>query len=164
MITIGADPELFLKQADRYLSAYGLIPGDKVNPHAVEFGAVQVDGMAVEFNIHPADSREVFVHNIKAVMAQLREMLPDYDVVPDSVATFDDDYLKQQPDAALDLGCDPDYNGWTMQENKKPDYRLSFRTGAGHVHVGIGHFKFDDKHLHMCSSLVKQLDFYLGRL
>ena len=51
---VGADPEIFLGDADGGLvSAYGLIKGDKEHPFPVTNGAVQVDGMAAEFNIDP---------------------------------------------------------------------------------------------------------------
>ncbi len=49
--TIGADPEIFLRRRGKAFSAHGVIPGTKKEPHNVEKGAVQVDGMAVEFNV-----------------------------------------------------------------------------------------------------------------
>jgi hypothetical protein len=52
---IGADPEFFLrdKATGKFVSAHGLIPGTKRQPMKVDKGAVQVDGMALEFNIDP---------------------------------------------------------------------------------------------------------------
>lgn len=162
-LLVGADPEVFVQQAGKYLSAYGMIPGNKENPYAVDNGAVQVDGMALEFNILPADSSETFLFNITSVMQQLREMVPGFDVVADPVATFTEEYLKEQPPEALELGCDPDYNGWTLQENKKPDFRLPMRTGAGHVHIGFSEgLPVNEEHLKLCGRMAKQLDFYLG--
>ena len=54
MITVGADPELFVKKGRSFQSAYGMIPGTKQKPKKVIKGAVQVDGMALEFNIDRA--------------------------------------------------------------------------------------------------------------
>jgi len=119
-LLLGADPEVFVQQAGKYLSAHGLIPGDKQNPYPVNNGAVQVDGMALEFNISPADTPETFLFNVQSVMQQLREMVPDYEVVTDPVATFTQEYLDEQPPEALELGCDPDYNGWSLEENTGP--------------------------------------------
>lgn len=51
---VGADPELFVSKAGVILSAFGLVGGTKKVPQKVERGAVQVDGMALEFNIDPA--------------------------------------------------------------------------------------------------------------
>ena len=50
-ILVGCDPEIFVKQAGVFKSAHGLVVGDKKDPQKVNKGAVQVDGMALEFNI-----------------------------------------------------------------------------------------------------------------
>ena len=76
MITIGADPELFLSIGGELVSSYGIVPGSKYNPYAVPFGAVQVAGMALEFNIDPADHKDDFVHNIVKVLSTFRYMRP----------------------------------------------------------------------------------------
>ena len=68
-ILIGADPELWIidRKTGKPISAEGLFEGTKAAPYQVENGAVQVDGMAAEFNINPAkDSRE-FVYNTLTV-------------------------------------------------------------------------------------------------
>lgn len=161
-ILIGADPELFVQRNGQYMSAYGLVPGTKEYPHPVQNGAVQVDGMALEFNIDPADSEDGFIFNITSVMAQLRELVPDYEVVPDPVATFTEDYLRGQPAAALELGCDPDYNAWTGRVNDKPVATKPMRTAAGHVHIGWTKYAEGAEHESNCQKLTRQLDFYLG--
>ena len=51
--TIGADPELFLHKNGKAVTAHGVVQGTKEHPYPVEYGAYQVDGMAVEFNIDP---------------------------------------------------------------------------------------------------------------
>lgn len=162
-ILIGADPELFGKRDGQYVSAYNLIPGDKEQPHPVDNGAVQVDGMAFEFNINPADTEDGFIFNLQSVMAQLRAMVPEYEVVADPVAKFTEEYLQTQDPKALELGCDPDFNAWTGEMNKKPDMKRPMRTAAGHVHIGFVDTVHDeDRHFDICSMIVQQLDFYLG--
>lgn len=69
--TLGADPEIFVGRQGQFFSAHDLIPGNKRRPHPVDKGAVQVDGMALEFNIDPASSYEEFQGNLDHVMAQL---------------------------------------------------------------------------------------------
>ena len=162
-ILIGADPELFVRQAGQYISAFDMIPGTKDAPHRVPYGAVQVDGMALEFNIDPADTEDGFIFNLTAVMQQLRELVPDYEVVADPVARFTREYLSTQPDAALHLGCDPDFNAWTADVNPKPDADLPIRTAAGHVHIGwTEDAEMNAEHFDLCCKITKQLDFYLG--
>lgn len=163
-VLVGADPELFVKKDGVYVSGHGLIPGDKVHPHKVEAGAVQVDGMALEFNIDPADSEDRFITNLDTVVGILKSMVPDYEVVADPVAHFTKEYMATQPEKALELGCDPDYNGWTREENVKPDVDLPFRTGAGHVHIGVteGAATDDADYFGVCADAVKEMDVFLG--
>lgn len=80
-ILVGCDPEVFVKQEGVFKSAHNLIKGDKKNPQKIKHGAVQVDGMALEFNIDPAASEQEFVFNVNQVFAALKAMVPDYEVV-----------------------------------------------------------------------------------
>lgn len=166
-IKLGADPEFFLRdtQTGKLVSAHGMIPGTKANPHKVKCGAVQVDGMAIEFNIDPASSGEEFAHNITTVLAELREMIDDrYAFVFESVAEFGDELIQQQPDEAKELGCEPDYNVWTNAENPQPDAKANFRTAAGHIHIGWGEgFDTNDAdHIEACTMFARQLDYEVG--
>ena len=161
---IGTDPELFVTKGGILQSAYGLIKGDKANPFPVNRGAVQVDGMALEFNTDPTDSEDGFVNSIATVMGELKAMLPEYEFFLEPTAEFGADYIKAQPDEAKEMGCDPDYNAYTGEVNEKPDGDNTFRTAAGHIHIGWTKdedvncsFHFDE-----CCEVAKQLDAYLG--
>lgn len=163
-LLLGADPELFVEQDGVIKSAHGLVQGDKENPFPVIDGAVQVDGMALEFNINPAADENEFYHNITSVVKQLSAMVPTYRVLAVPVAHFTEEYIKAQPVMATELGCTPDFNAWTGTENPRPNGTVNFRTGAGHVHIGwtTGQDVYDQQHLEMCHMAVKQLDVYLG--
>jgi hypothetical protein len=163
-ITVGADPEFFVKQDGKFRSAHGLIPGTKETPHIVKGGAVQVDGMALEFNIDPVDNADDFVKNINLVMGQMKEMTPGYEFALVPSCRFNGNHFAAQPEEARELGCTPDYNAYTLQENPKPDNKTTMRTASGHIH--IGGFPTEDplsqEHMVRCATLVKQLDAYLG--
>lgn len=168
-ITLGCDPEIFVATKEgNPRSAHGLIPGTKDKPHPVNFGAVQVDGMALEFNIDAVKTEDDWVRNINEVMAQMKAMIPDdleFKIVPS--VRFNGAHFRAQPDEAKELGCTPDYNAYTMSENPKPDNKTTMRTAAGHVHIGFlpnGELTDPNTEEHMlrCSVLVKQLDFVLG--
>ena len=163
-ILVGCDPELFVRKNGKFISAHGLVKGDKKNPFSVEKGAVQVDGMALEFNIVPASSSHEFYTNISCVMDILQGMVPDCEMVCDPVAHFDMEVLNAQPAEALELGCDPDFNGWTLGENIKPNANVPFRTASGHVHVGWteGENSRDSNHFSVSAAVARQLDFFLG--
>ncbi len=140
-IKIGCDPEVFLQLGNKVVSAHGLLPGTKEEPHKVDRGAVQVDGMAFEFNIDPAETAEQFNKNITVVMSQMTEMVKKIDkdmkllIAP--VAYFDKQYFDELPAQAKLLGCDPDYSYTGVQQVPEEDLSQSpFRTASGHIHIG----------------------------
>lgn len=162
---VGADPEFFVKKFGKLVSAYGLVPGSKDNPHRVPKGAVQVDGMALEFNIDPADTHAQFEDHMSSVLSSITKMVPGYEIFVEPVADFGLEYIEAQPDAAKELGCSPDYNAYTKQANPRPDAATPFRTASGHVHIGWtdGRVDINDEgHLEACRALTKSLDVWLG--
>lgn len=167
-ILVGADPELFMRSPNtgEFVSAHDRIPGTKYAPFKVPYGAVQVDGTALEFNIEPCGSADDFVHHINSVRATLESMVPGYNVVAEPVATYDEQYfLWEVPSSAQALGCDPDFNGWTEEQNPRPDPAgQPIRTASGHVHIGWtdGLDVNDKDHFLHCCRIARQMDYFLG--
>lgn len=164
-LKVGADPEVFVTQRSKLISAYGLVPGTKERPYPVQDGAIQVDGMALEFNINPANDVEEFVKNMNSVMAQLVSRLPaDMQLSPLATAHFGADYIASQPLDARELGCTPDFSAYTGAANKKPNVNAPFRTAAGHVHIGWTEYAQTDNpdYMGLCCDFTKVLDLYLG--
>lgn len=164
-ILVGCDPEIFMFKDGNPISAYGAVKGTKYNPFKVKDGAVQVDGMALEFNIDPASTEKEFIHNVESVLETLKSMVPGFDLVPTPVAEFGFDYIKQQPEEAVILGCDPDFDAWKGGAiNPRPNGDNPFRTGAGHVHIGWTKDANiqDEGHINTGITLTKQLDAYLA--
>lgn len=163
---IGADPEVFVRKNGKPLSAYGMIEGTKDSPKKTSNGAVQVDGMALEFNIDPTPYRDfnAFNFNIVKTVRDLKELAGGVTLVPEPVQEFGKEFMDAQPDAAKELGCDPDFNAYTGEENPRPDGDRPFRTGAGHVHVGWGEgIPVDNpEHFEICQGFVKMLDATVG--
>ncbi len=162
---LGADPELFIKckATGKLVSAHGMLPGDKKNPFKVPHGAVQVDGMAAEFNIDPAKTYAEFSRNIKSVMASLQEIIGDeYELVACPTAHFGQELIDAQPPEARELGCDPDYDAYDGNQNPTPEVNTPFRTGAGHVHIGwtMGVDISLQQHKDICEHLIRNLDLY----
>lgn len=164
----GCDPELFvLNEEGIPVSAAGLIPGTKANPFKVEKGAVQVDGMAAEFNIDPVTTFIEFHESITAVMKQLKAFLPKgYTFSQAPAVTFSEEIFDNAPVVAKELGCTPDFNAWTGMLNPPPNFPSNprLRTASGHLHIGwVDEASMDDlQHILNCRDLVKQLDWYLG--
>lgn len=142
-IKIGCDPESFIIDGKgEFVPAYGIIPGDKENPYPVDGGAIQVDGLAVEFNIHPAESADEFVNNIRRVLFQIDEIIhsvdKDFSIRHTPIAKFRETVWSITPEQCKELGCLPDYNV-KGDINENPTMKLEnnpIRTAAGHIHIG----------------------------
>lgn len=168
-IMLGADPELFLQNPNDggFISAHKYVKGSKRHPFPVTHGAVQLDGTAAEFNIDPVTNVNDWVRNIGAVMGSLKEMTigSGYVLAAEPVADFEPSYFDAHvPSSAKKLGCDPDFDAWELCPNETPDGTRTFRTGAGHVHIGWGS-KFDvysPTHFEECARVARQLDYHLG--
>lgn len=136
MITIGADPEFFVSKHGKFVSAHNLIPGTKKAPHSVEKGAVQVDGVALEFNINPATNYEQFQDHLNSVSQTLASMVPGYDFLMDSAIILDAEDLATIPPEALEIGCNPDVNAYSEELNEAPASDSPIRAAGGHIHIG----------------------------
>lgn len=162
-IMLGCDPELFLIDITGKLRAScGKIGGSKQHPMPLEeLGngyAVQEDNVAIEFNIPPAKSAKDFIDSVKKTMLYLEDgvkKMHGFTIVNMSAASFPEDELEHP--AALEFGCDPDYNAWTLRRNPRPnadDHTL--RSCGGHVHVGFERGALKD------TQLIRAMDLFLG--
>lgn len=167
-VTIGCDPELFvLDDKGSLVSGHDLVRGTKKRPQKVVDGAVQVDGVALEINITPTDSPTQFVRNLRTVQTQLMGMLPTgFNLLAQPTALFTPEYFATIPEHALELGCEPDYCAYTGLTNPRPDDQGEpFRTGAGHIHIGINPMPvktFSRDHFQLCCDLSMMMDVYVG--
>lgn len=166
-LKVGADPELFvLNDEDKLVSAHGMVRGTKDSPFPVECGAIQVDGMALEFNINPAYTKEEFIKNTQVVMGELMRSIPKgHKVLAVPTADFGKAYIASQPEAAKELGCSPDFNAYNGgAANPKPNAELPFRTASGHVHVGWtdNMESSDSEHAYYCQQVTQVMDLLLG--
>lgn len=152
--TIGADPEFFLKNKHRHISAVGMIGGNKDYPLALpkEGFAILEDNVSVEFNIAPCHNHTEFIDAIQYVMKELQQRLPNFEFSTASSVVFDADQLNDPQ--ALEFGCEPDLNAWTKQQNPRPTAsNAQLRSAGGHVHVGTNEDPFE---------VIKAMDVYLG--
>ena len=167
-LKIGADPELFVTDdKGTIICAHGLVPGSKEEPYKVPKGFVQVDGTALELGIDPVALRKggqkAFSSSILQVKADIIAR-SGKSMSLASFTVFEEEVFRDMPEEAKEMGCDPDHNAWTEQENPGPDPETRARAVGGHVHIGWGNgFDLKDPaHLDMCRELIKQLDASLG--
>ena len=159
--TIGADPEVFVKNAvDAYVSIIGKIGGTKDRPKPLPLGdgyMVQEDNVALEYNIPPATNEEDFNKNIYSIMSFLEDHVRSMGLKfgRDSAVLFNPEELKDP--AALVFGCDPDFNAWKNGDvNPRPKAKdKTLRTCGGHVHIGYEFQSHEDM-----IQLIKHMDLF----
>lgn len=161
-ILLGCDPEMFLCNIQGELkSSIGLVGGSKVDPLPLPLGpgfAVQEDNVAVEFNIPPASDAKEFINSINQTIRFLGDVVRDnygLRISPLSAASFPHDQLMDP--AALEFGCDPDYNAYTGRRNPRPKADdAALRSCGGHIHVGYDKKAIDHKRI------IRMMDLHLG--
>lgn len=146
--TIGADPEgFFVDPTGKFISSIGRLGGSKHHPLKIrEDGcAVQEDNVAFEFNIPACETVDQFVetltYNLQYLTNKAKEMGLELAIVPS--ARFTDDQLSHP--AAVEFGCDPDFNAWLGGDvNPKPYCADAYlRSAGGHVHIATKLSKTD---------------------
>jgi hypothetical protein len=163
-LKLGCDPELFISKGGQVVSAHNLLPGTKKAPYAVHRGAIQVDGTAAEFNIDPAENKEDWLVSIQELLQQLEAQIPDFELRIMSSVEYSPEYLASLPEVATTLGCDPDFNAYTLAANEKPNEKSCLRTAGGHIHLGwCESMDINDPGFNRaCAAMARQMDFYLG--
>jgi len=161
--TVGHDAEVFLYDNEgKATPGIGIIDGNKRNPRSVPGGALQEDNVMAELNINPAKTADEFVTNTLSVMDELSGLLSPHNLKFRALAfqRFEPKFLKSNQ--AKEFGCEPDYNIYTLKENKVDvDWLISehARTAGGHIHLGLSDADF---HPSARMSLVKACDVFIG--
>lgn len=164
-VKVGCDPEIFVAKDNKIISCHDLLPGTKEHPHPVDYGAIQVDGVAAEVNIKPASNSSHFAYYLLNVMNELKSRLPNHTLKIQPAFEFPLEYLRSLPDDVKRLGCNPDFNAWTGEKNDPPNGNATrLRTAAGHLHIGWteGQDINDPFHFKNCCRVTQQLDYYIG--
>lgn len=137
---LGADPEVFTidSKTGKFLSIIGKIGANKHNPlqiaHMPQGFTLQEDNVALEFGIPPATNAKEFSDHIEKVLQEGLSILPGRMFSTLSCVVFPKDQMND-PEAHV-FGCEPDYNAWTEEVNKKPVPPHPFmRSAGGHVHI-----------------------------
>jgi len=152
MITLGTDPELFLRdtRTGGVYSAVGLIGGTKDKPIPMEGMAegfaIQEDNVMVEFNIPHASSGQRFARRVREGLLHINHVvrttgLPlDLDIGA-CARLFTHEQLNNRQ--AQMFGCSPDFNAHQQGQPCSPikpealvEEAGAWRFSGGHVHLG----------------------------
>jgi hypothetical protein len=137
-ITIGADPELFLKDKDgKIVPAFLLVKGTKEEPEPIsEKGhSIQYDNVMIEYQIPPCKTEDEFVENNKFVLKYIEETICNPKGLKISITAsehIENEYLEHP--IANEFGCSPDFNAHTGDENKVVKGVPTLRSAGAHLH------------------------------
>lgn len=159
-ISVGCDPEFFLKDKKGFIGAFEFLKGTKWKPENIDDqgSAVLHDNVMVEFNTAPAMDKDQFVTNVNKVLDHLKAHLPsdlEFSFLPS--AHFSPDRLTAPE--ALVFGCEPDFNAWFDGAMNPPAHFVNptLRTSGGHIHVG-----YDNPTKSSRLKLIQGMDIFLG--
>jgi len=139
--SVGSDPEFFIFNKGLPVSSVGMIPGSKAKPFKItDHEAVQVDNVALEFNVKPSKSAEEFIESLERCYHWASKHLASIDkglyLSPTASVIFPPEELKTR--AAKRFGCEPDFNAWEMGGvNAMPRSVDGLRSCGGHIHLGL---------------------------
>lgn len=157
-ITLGSDPEIFIRNEKEIVSAEGLTGGSKWAPIPISESGhmIQEDGIALEYNIPPSDTVAEFIENHEFVQEYLKQMIlaHGYTFATERSAEINPIYL--QTEQATTFGCEPDYNVYLKGENIAPNSNTNLRCCGGHIHIG-----YPDNNQEQTEKIVLMFDIFL---
>lgn len=158
--TIGADPEVtVLDDANYPVCAFNLLKGTKAQPESLgETGFYCLwDNVNAEFLVPPSSSFKAFSKSITTGLDLLKKRLDRVGngLVFSNAASSKFTTNQLASKFAMEFGCDPDYNAWTLEMNEPPANPKNIRSAGGHVHIGY-------KNIDDMIRLVRSLDIFLG--
>lgn len=158
-ITIGADPEFFIRRVDTGAPhpICGLLGGTKGKPLPIGPYGAQEDNVMAEYNIPPVTSSYAFAEYIhggrQAIVAELDRKFPGEYTADDACARLFPHQLLRSEQAQV-FGCSPDFDSYAAGSPHQPVDRDGLRNAdgewrfcGGHVHLGFKHMiadKFPD--------------------
>jgi hypothetical protein len=148
-MTVGCDPEVFLRESGKIISSIGKIGGSKSSPKQITKNTwVQEDNVTVEFNISPVKYTspgclyKAASAGLKDVKDYLKDLNKNFDVEISPEGYFGEE-LYHSPEAWV-FGCDPDLNAYEFGgPNKIPNMQDTVRFAGGHIHIGYDESKVD---------------------
>ena len=136
-VTIGCDPELFIADGGKIISANGLTVGTKEHPEQCKYGAVQLDNVLLEFNTDPVRTEDDFVAVVNKMLGFCRNRAGKRSVALKASHRYSTDELNKFGPAVFEFGCDAEYDAKDMSKIEAPDANSTLRTASGHVHIGF---------------------------
>lgn len=140
--TLGADPEWFLTDGTKPVSAIGKFGGTKKKPLKIkglmDGYALQEDNVTIEYNIPPAKSHDEWLAAHRNIQEIIKERAAELNLRPLIVGSVEMPKEELEHPMAWVFGCEPDFNVWELKMNPPPSSKnMALRSAGGHIHVGF---------------------------
>lgn len=158
-ITLGADPETFIKNEEEIVSAEGLTEGGtKHSPKPIsELGhAIQEDGIMFEYNIPPCSTKKEWIDNHTFCLVFLSELAKNNGYELSNAVSGEINPIYLQTPQASTFGCEPDFNIYLKDVNPTPNNDTNLRCAGGHVAIG-----YDDPDFEISEKIVYAFDMFV---
>lgn len=158
-VSLGSDPEFFLKDGDKFVTAIGKLGGTKRRPKLLCKDPkiyIQEDNVMGEFNTPPVSTKNDFRNVVNTAKSIIAKHCPtDIAFVPS--ATFDPKDLEHKQ--AKISGCEPHWNVYTEELEHVNVAVSNLRSAGGHIHIGYDNAK---DNIVLGAKLIKALDLFVG--
>lgn len=165
MLTIGADPEVFVRNDKGITSVIGHLGGTKYDPRMINGYGLQEDNVLAEFSMPPVPFyagahcfSQAVLKGVRKINTQVRKN--GLRTTKGCSHRFTPEQLKSFGPKALEFGCDPDRNAYTGDWNPAPAADSTIRTAGGHIHIGVDTGLTNDDSI--ARMMCKAMDLYLG--
>jgi len=173
-MSIGTDPEIFLKSGRNVIPAFKFLPKKENGIQKGVYGTtVYNDGFQAEMSCAPSGCIAHVIDDVQAGLKKLAELGRKYD--PKAVLSLENTphvsaaTLKDTPEEYVIFGCKPSFNAYERGGEQIDDpRRLLRRFSGGHLHFSFGYARnfnqnqdfFQKKET--IEPIVKDLDALLG--
>jgi hypothetical protein len=136
--TFGSDPEFMLQTpARKFVSAIGIVPGDKYKRHKIGRHEYYYDNVMAECAVAPAATKKEVIENFRDCFGKFAELTAPMILVPQASADYPEMELLHEDAKAI--GCDPEYCVYDLTDAVPPVQAFkdnTLRTAGGHIHLG----------------------------
>jgi len=178
-VSLGGDPEVFLKINGKYVSSDRFLP-PKEKPRMVSRGKIYNDGFQAEIGLDTGVCKEQFSYNVMYSMRNFVRYLLSLDKINSEIGAIKTIELDTSPiisvtkselakagKRACEFGCEPDYSAWDEDEEIAYPDAKSFlkRFAGGHIHVGYGNSVIYEAFLYKPENIlrcVRAMDIFVG--
>lgn len=150
-----------MEQNGKLVSAIPILKRDKHDPISVgnkEHGIkIYHDNVLLETAFEPFYSKEEMIHRYRAVFLGIQEVLGNrYRIVPKAAHVYDESELNHPK--ALEAGCSPNFNAYTVSTNPTVSFNGGLRSAGCHFHCGAKNLLDFQTRL----NAIKLMDIFVG--